>query len=269
MSSAEAITRFAPTPSGFLHEGNAVNFLLVQRLADALGATVLLRIDDMDVDRLRDEYVEDIFEVLHWLGLQWQAGPIDAADLRDRCSLRARTVDYRRQALALVGSGHAYACTCSRRIGAGLCVQQCRERGVELIPGHSALRLALEPGTIVDIDGHSFDLHRELGHPVLWRRDDTVAYHLASVIEDRDHAVTHVVRGEDLRLASALHAHLAGLLGSPSPVRYRHHRLVVDVHGRKLSKSQLRTGPMPRTQRQRERIEALAEEIADDRTFMP
>ncbi|MFM8896894.1 MAG: glutamate--tRNA ligase family protein, partial [Actinomycetales bacterium] len=91
MSSAEATTRFAPTPSGFLHEGNAVNFLLVQRLADALGATVLLRIDDMDVDRLRDEYVEDIFEVLHWLGLQWQAGPIDAADLRDRCSLRART----------------------------------------------------------------------------------------------------------------------------------------------------------------------------------
>ena len=68
-------TRIAPTPSGYLHEGNLVNALLTVRLADEMGAEVALRIDDMDAFRLRREYVEDIFRCLDWLGLSWQTGP--------------------------------------------------------------------------------------------------------------------------------------------------------------------------------------------------
>lgn len=259
MSNAQAITRIAPTPSGYLHEGNAVNFMLVSWLADAVGASMLLRIDDMDADRIRPEYVEDIFEVLNWLGIRWQVGPGDPADFHARFSLRARRESYRLQARALMAAGLAYACTCSRRQGAGRCVQQCRSSQLELTPGSTALRLAIEPGTMVKVDGREIDLYGELGDPVLWRRDDQVAYHLANVVEDTEQGITHVVRGEDLVVSSALHAHLARLTGAGTPVQYRHHRLVVDERGMKLSKSQLRTGPMPRTQAQRTRIEGLAE----------
>lgn len=263
MSEAQAITRIAPTPSGYLHEGNAVNFLLVRRLADALNARVLLRIDDMDADRMRPEYVEDVFDVLAWLGVRWEAGPIDAADFDSRFSLRARRESYRRQAGTLMAAGHAYVCTCSRRLGAGRCVQGCRAMQHDLVPGFSALRLAIDPGTVMQVDGTDIDLHHELGDPVLWRRDDHVAYHLASVIEDRDHGITHVVRGEDLRVSSALHAHLGPLVGARTSVRFKHHPLVVDAQGIKLSKSQLRTGPMPRTAAQRARIENIAERLAE------
>jgi glutamyl/glutaminyl-tRNA synthetase len=263
MSEIQAITRLAPTPSGYLHEGNAVNFLLVRRLADAVGARVLLRIDDMDAERMRPAYVEDVFEVLHWLGIRWDDGPIDAMDFDSRFSLRARHEAYRLQAGTLMTAGHAYACICSRRQGAGRCVRDCRTSQHDLVPGISALRLAIEPGTLVQLDGRWIDLHHEIGDPVIWRRDDHVAYHLASVIEDRDHEVTHVVRGEDLRASSALHAYLGPILGARTPVQYLHHPLVVDADGNKLSKSQLRTGPMPRTTAKRASIEDIAEGLVD------
>ena len=262
MSDLPAATRIAPTPSGYLHRGNAVNFLLVRWLADAIDATVRLRIDDMDVDRYRQEYVQDVFEVLHWLGIDWQGGPVDVNDFQESHSLGARTHLYRDEAARLQAAGFAYACTCSRRHGGGQCVQDCRSRQPPLTPGQSALRLAIAPGTTIEVDGTAIDLVRELGDPVLWRRDDRVSYHLASVIEDRDQGITHVIRGEDLRVCSALHLHLAELLGSTTEITYRHHPLLVDERGVKLSKSQMQRGPLPRTDAVREDIYLRAEVLA-------
>ena len=262
MPPTPARTRIAPTPSGYLHEGNAVNILLVRWLADDLGASVALRIDDLDPDRCRPAYVQDVFEVLTWLEVAWDSGPVDADDFHAHHSLQGRQQAYWTEAMRLVGSGHAYACTCSRREGSGSCVADCRLQGHALQSGHSALRLAIPPGTVIEVDGTAIDLRADMGDPIIWRRDGLAAYHLASVIEDRDHGITHVVRGEDLRSSSALHVYLGGLIGIDGSVDYRHHPLVEDIDGRKLSKSQLRTGPMPRTEQMRDRVHAAASRLA-------
>ena len=255
-------TRIAPTPSGYLHEGNAVNILLVRWLADMLGASVVLRIDDMDPDRCRPEYVHDIFDVLAWLEIPWDEGPADPEDFSTRFSLQARQRAYWVEAAQLTESGHAFVCTCSRREGSGSCIAGCREQRHALATGASALRLVIPPGTVIEVDGIGIDLQAELGEPVLWRREGIAAYHLASVVEDRDHGITHVVRGEDLRASSALHAYLAPLVAPDQTIAYLHHPLIFDAGGHKLSKSQLRNGPMPRTSHARDRIHQAALKMA-------
>jgi glutamyl-tRNA synthetase len=93
--SAGPRTRIAPTPSGFLHAGNAWSFMLAWLCARSRGGFVALRIDDLDSDRLRPEYLEDIFASLAWLGLDWDAGPRDARDFQSHFSQSHRLADYR------------------------------------------------------------------------------------------------------------------------------------------------------------------------------
>jgi len=88
-------TRIAPTPSGFLHAGNAWSFLITWLCARSRGGTVHLRIDDLDVERARPEYLDDIFASLAWLGLDWDGGPRDAAEFHARFSATARIYRYR------------------------------------------------------------------------------------------------------------------------------------------------------------------------------
>lgn len=259
------ITRIAPTPSGYLHAGNAVNFLLVRWLADAVGAKVVLRIDDMDADRYRRTYVDDIFATLGWLGISWDAGPATTSEFESAYSLRSRSTAYADVARQLHASGLAYACRCSRTVaGARGCAGACRDQDYPLECGRSALRLRIPRGTLIDLDGTSIDLAEVLGDPVIWRRDNQVSYHLASVIEDDQHQVTHVVRGQDLLHSSALHRYLATIIGAESFGRARilHHRLITDSLGRKLSKSQGSSGPMDRSDADLDRIVQLARELA-------
>lgn len=260
-----ATTRLAPTPSGYLHPGNAVNFVLVRWLADDLDARVALRIDDVDADRSRPEYVDDIFRVLDWLGITWDEGPTCTADLRARFSLEHRRQEHRAHAQQLLESGHAYPCACSRRDGGGQrCVAGCRAAGLPWNAGQTALRLHIPASTTVHDGAESINLPEAFGEPILWRRDDRAAYHLANVVEDQRLQVTHVVRGEDLRASSALHVHLAGLLGASAAAQaaYLHHPLITDAAGAKLSKSQLRTGPMDRTPARRAEVLAMADGLA-------
>ena len=213
-----------------------------------------LRIDDVDAARYRPEYVRDIFDVLPWLGIDWQLGPVDAADFDARHSLRGRTERYRDELSAAADRGlQLYACRCSRRQltgpPTGGCPGGCRVAGHAFVVGETAIRAQVP-----------VDVCPEIGDVVLWRRDDLPAYHLASLVEDRDLGVTHVVRGDDLRASTLIQRHLAPFLGAQSfaDATVVHHRLLTDDAGAKLSKSTLASaltsGPMHRTPEGRDAI---------------
>lgn len=238
------ITRIAPTPSGFLHLGNAVDFRLVDWLARAHDGTVVLRIDDMDTARSRPEYVDDVFVVLDWLGIEWTAGPRDAADFAEHYSLAHRLPAFRAELDGAIGSGlETYACECSRsaqqQVPSGGCVGGCRGKSLPLEAGRTSLRVHVPADTMIDVGGRVVPLADVLGDFVVWRRDGLPAYQLASVVLDRDLGVTHVVRGVDLIDSTAAQLFLAPYLDAAgfASATFAHHDLVSGPDGRKLSKS--------------------------------
>ena len=257
--------RIAPTPSGFLHAGNVGNLLLIDELARARSGRVTLRIDDMDVPRYRPEYVDDLFDVLEWLGIGWHDGPRDRADFERHFRMADRSAQYRARLRLLRDGGLVtYCCVCSRsqarESGVRGCVGDCRRSERAYEPGACAIRAVVPRGLVVRVGQRSVDLHAEFGDPVVWRRDDLPAYHLASLDEDVRSSMTDIVRGADLVASTGLQAWLAahGPDGGLSGVTFWHHDLVTDDDGGKLSKSQLRHGPMPRTQAARGRLRELA-----------
>jgi glutamyl/glutaminyl-tRNA synthetase len=108
-------TRLAPTPSGFLHIGNGAAFVATWALARACDGQILLRIDDLDAQRMRPEYVEDMFKTLDWLGLNWDEGPFSTEDFHKNWSQHTRLDSYEKALNALVETGDLYACNCSRK----------------------------------------------------------------------------------------------------------------------------------------------------------
>ena len=283
-------TRIAPTPSGFLHMGNAANALLVHWLARNRRAgqpwAVTLRIDDVDHGRVRPEYVEDIFNVLSWLGIQWTNGPASAADyLRGAARPGGMTprpaLDAERDIALSLRDGapsgiRAFVCGCSRRevLQAGItgCPADCASRNLQLRSGETALRLRIPAGLSEPMDGCAIDLSVEHPDVVIWRRDDLPAYHLATVLDDERIGTTHIVRGADLRSASALQVVLARALGATgvAGATYLHHELLTDQLGRKISKSTLRAGnPMARDPALAARITTLAMNLGEPLGISP
>lgn len=253
----------APTPSGFLHIGNAANLLITSWLART--GLLALRVDDMDAVRTRSEYVQDIFDVIEWLGIPWSEGPRDAADQQANYTMSKRTEHYRAGLRQLMDAGvEVFACACSRTDLGGrlVCVGDCRSVAGEFVPGRTALRATL-PDVRVEVDGARIDLRREHGDVVLWRRDDLPAYHLVTVLEDRQLGTTDVVRGIDLLPSSALHLWLAEHLEGARSIRYAHHALVRGPMGMKLSKSQGVSSPLPRTEENLDVVLRLARDLAD------
>ncbi len=238
------VTRFAPTPSGYLHAGNAVNAVLVDGLTRAHGGHLVLRIDDFDATRIRPEYVRDVFDSLDWLGITPDDGPRDPGDFADRWSMAAQVEELRSAALALHRDhpGLVFACRCSRRELAGTpdggaaCVAGCRAAGHRLAVGESALRLHVPEGLAVAM---GVGVPVPAGDHVLWRRDDLPSYHLGSVLADERLGITDIVRGADLLASSALQRHLAALLPAAGflAATLHHHDLLTDAGGHKLSKS--------------------------------
>lgn len=259
------ITRFAPTPSGYLHAGNAVNATLVDWLARANAGRLLLRIDDADAARSRPAYVDDIFQTLSWLGIAWHDGPRDPADFAARFSQQQRTEHYRTALDGAITAGlPVYACRCSRRelrgTPTGGCPGGCREAGHVLTPGISALRVRVPSGIVVDAGDAPVHLDRVLGDFVVWRRDDLPAYQVVSLVEDDEAGVTHIVRGEDLRASTAAQRHLAPYFHADAflDAVVLHHGLITDANGAKLSKSQAESGPLERSDATREEVRRRA-----------
>lgn len=266
MSSA-LVFRFAPSPNGELHLGHALSALTGYEMARRLGGRFLVRIEDIDTERSRDEHVRRILDDLDWLGLQWEE-PV----LRQS----ARFPVYAEAARDLLGRGLLYPCFATRSEieraaaadpvgtdpdGAPLYPGLCRGLTAAEIARRTAsgapfcLRLDMAralaeadrltggvPLVFTEIDAAGMPSRVVAADPARWgdavlvRKDTPASYHLAVVIDDAAQGVTHVTRGQDLFAATGLHRLLQVLLALPAPV-YLHHRLICDADGRKLSKS--------------------------------
>lgn len=253
-------TRFAPSPTGWLHLGHAFSALTAWERGRAAGGDFLLRIEDIDTTRCRADYEAAIFQDMAWLGLSWPQPVMHQ-------STRSAAYD---AALDRLGAlGVLYPCRCTRaEIRAALAAPQegagpegpvypgtCRGRRWEDRGPEDALRLDIARA-VAHLGGaravarleweetgegtgtHALDLSALVAHTgdvVLARRDIGTAYHLAVVVDDAAQGITEVVRGVDLAFATPLHRLLIALLGLPVP-RWHHHRLIRDAEGRRLAK---------------------------------
>jgi len=238
------ITRFAPSPTGYLHLGHAYSAWASHARADIFH----LRLEDIDAARCRPEYAAAILEDLAWLGLCWHGAP----------RVQSQHLPEYQASLARLGTmGLLYPCFCTR---AEIARAQSAPHGMEavypgtcrpgigttarLAPGAPyALRLdtakaAALAGPLTFLDESRGVITANpslLGDPVLARKDIPTSYHLCVVHDDAVQSITHVIRGEDLFQATHLHVLLQALLGLPTPI-YAHHPLLRDAQGNRLSK---------------------------------
>jgi glutamyl-Q tRNA(Asp) synthetase len=265
------VFRFAPSPNGYLHLGHAFSALLNFDSGRQSGGRFLLRIEDIDLARCRPEFEAAIYEDLVWLGISLET-PVRRQS--------AHFADYRDAVAKLSARGLIYPSFESRAEIAQLIAQRETEGvwprdpdGAPLYPGAAkmlpaeqrarlieqgapyALRLDMaaacaQAGTLVWTEcgeGPQGETGNVTARPEAWgdvilaRKETPTSYHLSVVIDDALQGVTDVVRGQDLFWSTSVHCLLQTLLGI-SPPAYRHHRLVLDSDGKKLSKSTKATG---------------------------
>jgi glutamyl-Q tRNA(Asp) synthetase len=216
------VTRFAPSPTGYLHLGHVVNAIYVWGVARSQGGRVILRIEDHDRRRCRPQYERALLEDLDWLGFVPDDGRHPPARQSDRPAA------FEAALAALDEQGLVYGCDCSRqRIRGRPYDGRCRDRGLPRAPGRG-LRVRLD-------DEPSGDL-------LVRDRDGHWTYQFAVTVDDMRQGITLVVRGQDLADSTGRQVALARLLGRPVPPEYLHHPLILDETGRKLSKSAGDTG---------------------------
>ena len=238
------ISRFAPSTTGEAHPGTLLAALLVWLDARARGGRVILRLEDLDVTRTKAAWADQMIDACRWLGLDWDAIVVQS----DRRTAHEAALD------ALAAAGRLYPCSCSRSSrlgrtggrrgpdGSWAYDNTCRDRA--LPPGGwraaaEAIRARLDDGRIELCDDGGLDLSqtpaRELGDPIVRRRDGVIAYQLAVVVDDHDAAITDVIRGRDIAPSTATQVMLQRLLGLATP-RYRHHFLLLEPGAGKLAK---------------------------------
>jgi glutamyl-tRNA synthetase/glutamyl-Q tRNA(Asp) synthetase len=234
--------RFAPSTTGRVHPGTLISGLLCWLDARATGSEVLLRLEDLDQQRTKPGYVEQMQRDLEWFGLDWDAR-----------ELQSETTERHDAALeSLIADGRIFACDCSRRKlketsprspdGGRRYAGTCRDQIVSSSNWREldrSMRLRLESSEIRLMDESGFDLSGNAaqlyGDPIVRRRDGVYAYHFASVVDDANTGVDRVVRGRDLAPSTSLQAALQQVMGFATPA-YRHHLLFMEGSGEKLSK---------------------------------
>lgn len=242
------VTRFAPSPTGYLHRGHAFSALTAARAARETHGRFLLRMEDIDAARCRPEFEGAITDDLAWLGLDWEMPIRRQSD---------QLVLYRDALARLHSAGLIYSCARTRRDileGVGRAPQEgdpCDDR-TETADGPVAWRLSLQAaqqklGGFQDLtfveegEGPCGETGviavdtQQIGDVILGRKDLGVSYHLAVVVDDAIQGVSHVIRGNDLFAASHVQRVLQALLSLPSPV-YRHHALVLRPDGKRFAK---------------------------------
>jgi glutamyl-Q tRNA(Asp) synthetase len=259
------VFRFAPSPNGYLHLGHARSVLLNADAARGVGGRMLLRIEDIDLARCRPEFEAAIYEDLAWLGVAWEQpvrrqsdhfadyrtalDRLDAMGLiypsfESRAEIAAQVADRERQGMwprdpdgAPLYPGTAKSIPedeRARRIAAGE-PYALRLDMAKAVARVGALTWQEDGQGAITADPPAW------GDVILARKDTPASYHLAVVVDDALQGVTDIVRGLDLFHATSVHRLLQALLGLGEP-RYRHHRLILDADGRKLSKSTSSTG---------------------------
>ena len=232
------VGRLAPTPSGYLHLGNAVNFVLTWLLVRRAGGTLHLRIDDLDRARLRRPYLENIFRVIDWLGINYDLGPSGPDDFLRHYSQLLHLPDYNRVLRRLAQQpGLVYATRRSRTSPA---------EPVPLDTPGAAWRMHVPPTVLAaapKVPGASpVPLAELMPDFVVRKKDGVAAYQLASVVDDLRLGTTLVVRGQDLQPSTAAQLWLAAKVSetqgfTADRIQFCHHALLTDATGHKLSKS--------------------------------
>lgn len=218
-------------------------------IARAQGGHILLRIDDLDKARCREEYVEDIFRTLDWLGLDYDEGPAGVADFFENWSQHTRLETYAEELDQLRQGGYLFACTCSRRqirevSPDGRYPDTCRQLSLDFNGPRTAWRVKSPP------EESSVSLHRwkaavqevpldSLDAFVVRQKNRLPAYQLASLVDDTRYGINFIVRGEDLRASTLAQSYLAQLLNKEAFLQtaFWHHPLMTDAEGHKLSKT--------------------------------
>lgn len=265
--------RFAPSPNGPLHLGHAYSALFTEHAAKSLGARLIVRMEDIDCRRCRPEFAEAALFDLNWLGIRshepvrYQSRHMDVyrsalerlREMRLLYPCFASRMEIRN---AIAGRANHPADPDGSPIYPGLCKNMAdEERARRIMAGHpyslrldleralsaarkagSALLTFTEEGSGPAGEAGTLAIRPELwGDVVLARKDIGVSYHIAVVVDDALQGISHVTRGHDLFHATHIHRLLQVILELPEP-RYRHHRLIGDAAGRKLSKSAGDTG---------------------------
>ena len=255
IATTPVVTRFAPSPTGYLHLGHGYSAVFAAARARETGGRFLLRIEDIDRGRCRPEFERGAIEDLAWLGLAWEQPARRQSD---------HMADYAAAIAALDGLGVLYPCFCTRaEIAAEVAAAAqaphgpdgprypgtCRrlgdaERAKRIGYGRAyALRLDVEkaahvtgPLTWTDIRKGAVEVRPEtMGDVVIARKETPTSYHLAVTVDDQLQGVTLVTRGDDLFRATDVHRLLQALLGYATP-RYHHHALLAGADGRRLAK---------------------------------
>jgi glutamyl-tRNA synthetase len=258
--------RFAPSPTGYVHAGNIRTAIVTWLFARHNNGHFLLRIDDTDLERSKPEYEEDIEASMMWLGLAWD----EKTRQRDRGARYAAMIE------KLKAAGRLYACYETQEELA-LKRKTLLSRGLPPVYDRAALALTEEQKKTFAEEGRAPHWRFKMNHapiewndvvrgevkfdgslisdPVLIREDGSPLYHLCSVIDDIDYAITHVVRGEDHVSNTAMHIQMFEALGAKAP-DFAHLPMISDKEGGKLSK---RLGAMSaRDFRDNEKLEPMA-----------
>jgi glutamyl-Q tRNA(Asp) synthetase len=254
-SSKTAVTRFAPSPTGFLHLGHAYSALTAHAAAGRKGAGFYIRIEDIDPTRSKPEFEQALLEDLAWLGLSWEKNVIRQSE---------RMAVYGAALKTLSRKGIVYPCFCTRAdikaeiersgqaphgpdgpVYPGICRDldpEDSQRRIDKGEPH-ALRLDMARAAAIagplsfhdDAHGNVKAQPEKFGDIVLARKETPTSYHLAVTVDDHEQGVTLVTRGADLFEATHVHRLLQALLGLDTP-KYGHHRLLTDAAGRRLAK---------------------------------
>ena len=227
------VSRIAPTPSGFLHAGNAYNFILTYLLTRSVSGILHLRIDDYDLSRYRCEFVQNIFDVLEFLELECDKGPTCTSEFEQKFSFKLRAKRYEE---VLKKLDEIYICECSRTTkGAyknGIYTKICKDKKLNFIKDKTAIRLSVDEN-----DELGKQVAAQMGDFVIYKKYFTPAYNFASVIDDEDMGMNLVVRGEDLLPCTLAQRYLAKRLNFDFfNAKFIHHKLLLDG-AKKLSKS--------------------------------
>ena len=250
--------RFAPSPTGKLHVGGARTAIYNWAFARATGGTFILRIDDTDPTRSTEENTQVILRAMRWLGLDWDEGPEVGGDYGPYFQT-ARLENYRAAAERLVAEGNAYYCFCSpEKLAADREAAQARKdtfQGYQgtcrnIDPAEAQARVdAGEPYTIrikVPEDRGDVIVHdavhgdvtfnaRELDDFIIFRSDGTPTYNFATVVDDAEMGITHVIRGDDHLSNTPRQVMVYEALGAPVPT-FAHISMILGADGKKLSK---------------------------------
>jgi glutamyl-tRNA synthetase len=239
--------RFAPSPTGYIHAGNVRAAVVTWLFAKKHQGHFLLRIDDTDQERSKKEYEDDIEAGLMWLGLAWD----EKARQRDRMDRYADVIE------DLKTKGRLYPCYETQE---ELALKRKAQLAQGLPPAYdrAALKLTSDQITKYEAEGRKshwrfklidgaiewndlirghvkFDT-KDMSDPVLIREDGSPLYHLCSVIDDIDHNITHVIRGEDHVSNTAMHIQMFQAIGRETPPDFAHMPMIMDAEGGKLSK---------------------------------